>query len=64
MSVFSKYLQYGGIFVGPSPGCGVNPKELKEMDAEEALRARSMTAIRMELSKLEVDFDEVVRGYL
>lgn len=64
MNIFSKYLQYGGVCVGPNWGCGVSKKELKDMNPNEAMKARNMAAIREEVSRLEVNFDEVVRGYL
>ncbi|KAJ5832338.1 hypothetical protein N7474_000649 [Penicillium riverlandense] len=63
-NVFLKYLQYGGVTVGPNVGGGVAGQDLKAMDQDEALRARSATAVFLTQSKLEVDFNDVVRGYL
>jgi len=59
-----KYLQYGGVTVGPNVGGGVGAQEVKEMDKDDALRARSKTAVFLTQSELEVDFNAVVRGYL
>ncbi|KAJ5587282.1 uncharacterized protein N7459_003047 [Penicillium hispanicum] len=63
-NVFHKYLQYGGITVGPNFGTGVSPQELKDMDEEEAMKARCQTALAKEIEGLEVNFDKVARGFL
>lgn len=62
--MFHKYLQYGGITVGPNFGTGVTPQELKEMGEEEAMRARSQTAIAKEREGIEINFTKVLKGYL
>ena len=62
--VFHKYLQYGGITVGPNFGTGLSGQDLKAMGDEEALEARCQTALARELEGLEVNFDKVARGFL
>ncbi|KAJ5629559.1 hypothetical protein N7528_003216 [Penicillium herquei] len=63
-NIFHKYLQYGGITIGPNFGTGVPAKELKTMTKVEAMQARSQTMIEKEREHLHVSFDEVVRGFL
>ncbi|KAJ5690333.1 hypothetical protein N7462_004725 [Penicillium macrosclerotiorum] len=63
-NILFKYLQYGGIVASQNYGAGVPPKELKQMPVEEARQARSQTTIPLDRSKLQVSFNEVVRGFL
>ncbi|KAJ6036858.1 hypothetical protein N7540_001137 [Penicillium herquei] len=63
-NIFHKYLQYGGITIGPNFGTGVPAKELKTMTKLEAMQARAQTMIEKERERLDVSFDEVVRGFL
>ncbi|KAJ5746143.1 hypothetical protein N7520_011325 [Penicillium odoratum] len=63
-NVFHKYLQYGGVSVGPNFGTGVTPKDMKEMNAEEIMQARTQTLIEKERESLHISFDQVVRGFL
>ncbi|KAJ5356321.1 Argonaute complex subunit Arb1 [Penicillium concentricum] len=63
--VFLKYLQYGGVSVGPNHSQGVTPSELKEMTKEEAMQARCTTAIFPKRGKpYPIDFNAVATGYL
>ncbi|KAJ5782920.1 hypothetical protein N7457_004694 [Penicillium paradoxum] len=63
--VFLKFLQYGRITVGPRHSQGVTPSELKDMTKDEAMEARSMTAIFPEnLKGCTVAFNHVTAGYL
>ncbi|KAJ9491383.1 hypothetical protein VN97_g1873 [Penicillium thymicola] len=63
--VFLKYLQYGGVSVGPNHSQGVTPSELKEMTKEEAMQARSNTAIFPRQGKpYPISFNNVATGYL
>jgi hypothetical protein len=63
--VFLKYLQYGGVSVGQNQNQGVTPQELKGMDQEEAMQARSNTAIfPNEGRDLPISFNDVATGYL
>ncbi|KAJ5213652.1 hypothetical protein N7449_000821 [Penicillium cf. viridicatum] len=63
--VFLKYLQYGGVSVGPNHSQGVTPSELKEMTKEEAMQARCTTAIFPKLGKpYPISFNDVATGYL
>ncbi|KAE8378783.1 Argonaute complex, subunit Arb1 [Aspergillus bertholletiae] len=62
--VFLKYLAYGGVDVSPKMFTGVDEQELQQLDSEQTLIAKGQTNIRQECSKLTVDFDAVVKGYL
>ncbi|CAI7569161.1 unnamed protein product [Penicillium glandicola] len=63
--VFLKYLQYGGVSVGPKHSQGVTPSELKEMTKEEAMQARSTTAIFPKMGNpYPISFTDVATGYL
>ncbi|KAJ5412870.1 hypothetical protein N7465_005175 [Penicillium sp. CMV-2018d] len=63
--VFLKYLQYGGVSVGPNHSQGVTPSELKEMTKEEAMQARCTTAIFPKKGKpYPISFNDVATGYL
>ncbi|KAJ6147904.1 hypothetical protein N7497_009886 [Penicillium chrysogenum] len=63
--VFLKYLQYGGVSVGPNHSQGVTPSELKEMTKEEAMQARCTTAIFPKRGKpYPISFNNVATGYL
>jgi hypothetical protein len=64
MQVFSRYLIYGGIEVGPKMFGGISEAEMKEMDNDNIMTARSQTNIRYDRLNLKVDFDVVVRGFL
>ncbi|KAJ5279348.1 hypothetical protein N7478_004720 [Penicillium angulare] len=63
-SIFHKFLQYGGISVGPNFGTGVPARQLKEMTKEEIMQARNQTLIEKEREILEVSFTQVIRGFL
>ncbi|KAJ5423913.1 Argonaute complex subunit Arb1 [Penicillium cf. griseofulvum] len=63
--VFLKYLQYGGVSVGPNHSQGVTPSELKDMTKEEAMQARCTTAIFPKRGKpYPISFNNVATGYL
>ncbi|KAJ5177956.1 Argonaute complex subunit Arb1 [Penicillium coprophilum] len=63
--VFLKYLQYGGVSVGPNHSQGVTPSELKEMTKEEAMQARCTTAIFPKRGKpYPIQWNDVATGYL
>ncbi|EKV15473.1 hypothetical protein PDIG_25940 [Penicillium digitatum PHI26] len=63
--IFLKYLQYGGVSVGPNHSQGVTPSELKEMTKEEAMQARCNTAIFPKRGKpYPISFNDVAAGYL
>ncbi|OXV06483.1 hypothetical protein Egran_05749 [Elaphomyces granulatus] len=64
MQVFTKYLAYGGIDVGPKVFGGLDNHDLEDLDKEQILLARSQTTIVEERSKLKIDFDTVAKGYL
>ncbi|KAJ6102498.1 hypothetical protein N7486_004925 [Penicillium sp. IBT 16267x] len=62
-NIFHKYLQYGGVSVGPNFGGGVSPQDMKLMTADEIMHARAQTLIEKEREGLHVSFDKVVRGF-
>ncbi|RAQ53942.1 hypothetical protein AFGD_007731 [Aspergillus flavus] len=62
--VFMRYLAYGGVDVGPKMFTGVDEQELQKLDSEQALIAKGQASIRHECTKLTVDFNTVVKGYL
>ncbi|KAL4802332.1 Argonaute complex, subunit Arb1 [Aspergillus unguis] len=64
LEVFQKYLKYGGIDVSPKMFAGTEDRDLKNLDNDEILLARGQTAINKEYSRLEIDFDAVVKGFL
>ncbi|KAL1874656.1 hypothetical protein Plec18167_005888 [Paecilomyces lecythidis] len=62
--MFSKYLAYGGVDVGQSMFTSVDQRELEDMDKEQILAAKAQSWINSDRSKMLIDFDAVVRGYL
>lgn len=66
LNVFHKYLQYGGVSAGPNYGLGVTAKEVKGMTEEEAMQARTQTAVEKSRENLNLDisFNEVAKGFL
>jgi hypothetical protein len=64
LEVFTGYLIYGGINVGPKMFAGTCNRDLKEMDNDEILQARGRTTIDQEFSHLTIDFNVVVKGFL
>lgn len=62
--VFLKYLQYGGVTIGPNIGTGVDTQDIKEMTEDQIMQIRTQTAIQKERETLEVSFNTVVRGFL
>ncbi|KAE8307262.1 Argonaute complex, subunit Arb1 [Aspergillus transmontanensis] len=59
-----RYLAYGGVDVGPKMFTGVDKQELQQLDSEQALIAKGQASIHQECTKLTVDFNTVVKGYL
>ncbi|PYH83835.1 hypothetical protein BO82DRAFT_372973 [Aspergillus uvarum CBS 121591] len=62
--IFLKYLAYGGVDISPRMFAGADQKDLKDLDSEQILQARTQTSIPRDTANLTIDFDEVVRGYL
>ncbi|KAJ5165784.1 hypothetical protein N7492_006080 [Penicillium capsulatum] len=63
-NIFHKFLQYGGITVGPNFGTGATPRELREMGHKQAMRVRSQTEISKDRDGLEISFTKVARAFL
>ncbi|CEJ58505.1 hypothetical protein PMG11_07159 [Penicillium brasilianum] len=63
-AIFFKYLQYGGVDASQNYETGIFPRELKQMSSEEGRQACSQTMIPQERKELEVNFEEVARGFL
>lgn len=64
MQVFAQYLRYGGVEVGARMFGGVSEIELKAMEKEEVVVARSQTNIGIEKMKLDIDFEHVAKSFL
>ncbi|KAL4890166.1 Argonaute complex, subunit Arb1 [Aspergillus ambiguus] len=64
LAIFHRYLAYGGVDISPRMFTGVDQRDLKDMDSEQIRFARSQASIRTDYSKLPIDFDLVVRGFL
>ncbi|RAO69816.1 uncharacterized protein BHQ10_005828 [Talaromyces amestolkiae] len=64
MQVFAQYLRYGGVEVGARMFGGVSEMELKAMEKEEVVVARSQTDIGIEKMKLDIDFEHVAKSFL
>ncbi|EEA28444.1 conserved hypothetical protein [Talaromyces marneffei ATCC 18224] len=64
MQVFSQYLRYGGVEVGAKMFGGVSEMELKAMDKEGIVIARSQTDISVEKMNLDIDFEHVAKAFL
>lgn len=62
--VFSRYLAFGGVDVGPKMFGGVEDRDLQEMDKEQIMLAGAQESIRQVRSELPVDFNAVVASYL
>lgn len=63
-NIFHKFLQFGGVTVGPNFGTGVTPSELSDMGEDKAMRVRSQTDISKEHKGIEISFAKVARAYL
>ena len=64
MQVFGLYLRYGGVEFGAKMFGGVSEMELKAMDKEEIVVARSQTDIGAEKLKMKIDFEHVAKAFL
>ncbi|PLB42108.1 uncharacterized protein BDW47DRAFT_121898 [Aspergillus candidus] len=59
-----KYLAYGGVNTSQKMFQGVEDRDMKDMDAEDILVARGQATINHDHSRLEIDFNAVVKGFL
>ncbi|EED23042.1 conserved hypothetical protein [Talaromyces stipitatus ATCC 10500] len=64
MQAFSLYLRYGGVEVGAKMFGGVSEMEMKAMEKEEIIVARSQTDISIDKMRLDVDFELVTKAFL
>lgn len=62
--IFAQYLRYGGVDVGAKMFGGVSEQELKAMDKEGIIVARSQTDISIDKMNLDVDFELVTKSFL
>lgn len=62
--MFMKYLTYGGVNTSQKMFQGVEDRDMKDMDAEDILVARGQATINHDHSRLEIDFNAVVKGFL
>lgn len=64
MQVFSQYLRYGGVDVGAKIFGGVSEAELKAMEKDAMIAARSQSDISVDKMLLDIDFEAVTKGFL
>lgn len=64
--IFTKYLAYGGIDMSAKMFPGVDRHDMEEVDKEDILIAKGelQSNSAQERSKLAIDFNLVVKGYL
>ncbi|KAL1953876.1 hypothetical protein VTO42DRAFT_2062 [Malbranchea cinnamomea] len=62
--VFTKYLSYGGVKVGPKMFGGNDPRDLKDMEGEDIVTATAESNIPEDRSNWLVDFELVAKGFL
>ncbi|PGH26951.1 hypothetical protein AJ80_01335 [Polytolypa hystricis UAMH7299] len=62
-NVFTKYMSYGGVDVGPKMFGGSDPRDLKDMDAEEIRVATAHASIPKDRSEWIIDFEAVAKGF-
>jgi hypothetical protein len=62
--IFTKYMMFGGVTVGPKMFGGVDQRDMEDMDAEEIRTARTQASILEDRSEWRIDFEEVAKGFL
>ncbi|KAM5476191.1 hypothetical protein MauCBS54593_000876 [Microsporum audouinii] len=62
--VFTKYMAFGGVDVGPKMFEGNDQRNLQAMDAEDILTATATSSIPQDREKWNVDFETVAKGFL
>lgn len=62
--VFSCYLAFGGVDVGPKMFAGVDDREIQGMDKEQIMLVKAQESIKQDHAELAIDFNAVVTSYL
>ena len=62
--MFTKYMSYGGVDMGPKMFQGNDQRDLQDMKAEDAITATAQSAIPVGRSDWIIDFELVAKGYL
>jgi Argonaute siRNA chaperone (ARC) complex subunit Arb1 len=62
--IFTKYMSYGGVDMGPKMFQGNDQRDLQDMNADDILTATSQSTIPTDRSGWIIDFELVVKGYL
>lgn len=63
-NIFTKYMSFGGVSVGPKMFGGVDQRDMESMDAAEIITARAQASITEDRSDWIVDFEAVAKGFL
>ena len=63
-TVFTKYLSYGGVDVGPKMFEGNDQRSFENMDADDIITATAETSIPEDRADWDVDFELVAKGFL
>ncbi|KAF3483132.1 argonaute-binding protein [Arthroderma uncinatum] len=62
--IFTKYMAFGGVDVGPKMFEGNDQRDLEAMDAEDILTATATSNIPQDRENWTIDFETVAKGYL
>lgn len=63
-NVFTKYMSFGGVSVGPKMFGGVTQQDLELMDAAEIATATAQASIAEDRAGWTVNFEAVAKGFL
>ncbi|EEH49445.2 uncharacterized protein PADG_05524 [Paracoccidioides brasiliensis Pb18] len=63
-NIFTKFLSYGGVDVGPKMFEGNDPHDLMDKDAEDILTATAQSSVPANRVDWDVDFEAVAKGFL
>ncbi|EEH06616.1 conserved hypothetical protein [Histoplasma capsulatum G186AR] len=63
-NVFTKYMSYGGVDVGPKMFEGNDQRDLMDMDSEDILTAAAQASVPENRVGWDVDFEAVAKGFL
>ena len=63
-NIFTKYMSYGGVDMGPKMFQGNDQRGLQDMEAEDILTATAQSVIPTDRSHWIIDFELVAKGYL
>lgn len=63
-NVFTKYMSYGGVDIGPKMFEGNDQRDLMDMDSEDILTAAAQASVPENRVGWDVDFEAVAKGFL